>query len=361
MPTKPLPARASLTHLKSQAKDLLKAQRFGTVAVAQRIREFHPRFQKADDATIAHAKFKLSDAQLTVAREYGFTSWPQLKAFVEAPERDDLEAPKHERIKDPVFRRAVDLLDGGRADELRVLLREHPELARQRISLPGANYFTNPSLLEFVAENPTRRGSLPPNIADVARVILEAGASLDRTGLDNTLALVASSNIARESGVQRRLIALLSEHGADASHAAHVAAMYHEFDAVDELLKQGATLDLELAAALGRAQDVRRLIDGAATDSLDAALAQAANHGHVEIVALLLDSGAHMNRFSPVGGHSHATPLHQAVASNREQVVRLLVERGADVTIRDIRHNDTPLEWAEYLGHSAIAEYLRGV
>lgn len=359
MPTKPLPVRPSLEQLKKQAKDLLDAQRAGTAAAAQRIREFHPQFRRSDDAAIVRAAFKLSDAQLAVAREYGFPSWPQLKYHLDAPDRDDLQAPKHERIKDADFRKAVDLLDAGRAEELRVWLSDHPPLARGRIDLPGSNYFTNPALLEFIAENPTRRGTLPPNIVEVARVILDAGAGRDRTILDSTLDLVASSNVARECGVQVDLIALLLSYGADPTPAARTAALYGEFPAVEALRECGATPDLRVSAAVGNIDEVRSLIAGADAESLDWGLAMAANHGHADIVALLLDAGANINRYSPVGGHSHATPLHQAVASDQERIVRLLIERGADRTIDDLRYNGTPLDWAEYLGHAMIAQYLR--
>ncbi len=359
MPTKPLPARPSVDHLKKQAKDLLDAHRAGTVATAQRLREFHPRFRHANDTEIAKSKFKLSDAQLTIAREYGFPSWPQLKDYVEAPGQEDLQAPAHERIKDAAFRHAVELLDAGRADELRTWLKKHPHLVRQHVALPGSNYFTNPALLEFIAENPTRHGTLPPNIAEVARVILDAGAADDRASLDSALDLVASSVVARQCRVQLDLVALLCRYGADPTPAARIAALHGEFAAVEALLASGATLDLPVAAALGRMDDARALIATATAEQLDAAVAMAANHGHADLVALLLNAGAQVNRFSPVGAHSHATPLHQAVASGQEDIVRLLVERGANLSIRDIRYNGTPLEWAEFLGHAAIADYLR--
>ena len=359
MPTKPLPARPSLEHLKKQAKGLLTAQRAGAMPAAQRIREFHPRFRHADDTAISRFAFKLSDAQLTIAREYGFPSWPQLKSYIASPDRADLEAPKHERIDDPSFRRAVELLDAGSADELRTWLRENPHLVRQRIALPGSNYFTNPALLEFIAENPTRRGMLPQNIVEVARVILDAGAASDKASLDCALDLVASSSVARECGVQLDLLSLLCSYGANPTGALHAAALYGEFAAVKALIERGATLDLPVAVALGRMDDTRALIPEANSEELDAALAMAANQGHAAIVEVLLDAGAHINRFSPPGSHSHATPLHQAVSSGQPDIVRLLFERGADPTIKDIRYNATPLEWADYLGHSAIAAYLR--
>ena len=52
--------------------------------------------------------------------------------------------------------------------------------------------------------------------------------------------------------------------------------------------------------------------------------------GTVEIVRVLLDAGEDPNRFNPVGGHSHSTPLHQAAGNGHLDVVKLLVERGAN-------------------------------
>jgi hypothetical protein len=40
-------------------------------------------------------------------------------------------------------------------------------------------------------------------------------------------------------------------------------------------------------------------------------------------------------------------------------VVRLLVERGARLDIKDTGYQSTPLGWAEYGGRKEIAEYLR--
>jgi ankyrin repeat protein len=89
------------------------------------------------------------------------------------------------------------------------------------------------------------------------------------------------------------------------------------------------------------------------------ALALAAQHGHAEIVRLLLDAGEDPNRYNPDGFHSHSTPLHQAVWSNQANVVRLLVERGARLDIKDTVYGGTPLGWANHGGRTEIAEYLR--
>ena len=63
-------------------------------------------------------------------------------------------------------------------DGLRRLLADEPSLATQRVYFEGGNYFREPSLLEFVAENPVRHDGLPPNIVDVARAILDAAHGL---------------------------------------------------------------------------------------------------------------------------------------------------------------------------------------
>jgi hypothetical protein len=361
MPTKPLPPNPNLEHLKHQAKDLLHDHQLRTLEAGQRIREFHPRFRRATDAAIGTAKLSLSDAQLTIAREYGFSSWPRLRACIESPNREDLSLPKHERIEDPVFRRAVDLLDAGDAEALRVQLLEHPGLVRKHVTFEGGNYFSHPTLLEFVAENPTRRGKLPKTIVQVATAILDAGAKADQSSLDSTLALVSSSSIARECGVQLPLIDVLCDYGADPNAGMRDALLYGEFEAVNALIRRGATVDLNVAAATGRVEEARTLLSASDEETRQRALALAAQYGHVEIVRMLLDAGEDPNRYSPVGGHSHATPLHQAALAGHGDVVRLLVERGANLNLKDIHHQATPLDWANYAGQSEVAELVRSL
>jgi hypothetical protein len=41
-------------------------------------------------------------------------------------------------------------------------------------------------------------------------------------------------------------------------------------------------------------------------------------------------------------------------------VVRLLVERGAKLDMKDTIFDGTPLGWAEYGGRTELAAYLRG-
>jgi len=73
--TRSLPDRPDLHQLKRQAKELLAAFRAGSPAAVEEV-ESH--YRGADAAT-----FALHDAQLVLARAYGFDSWPKLKVFVD--------------------------------------------------------------------------------------------------------------------------------------------------------------------------------------------------------------------------------------------------------------------------------------
>jgi hypothetical protein len=88
MPIKSLPSSPSLDHLKHQAKDLLAAVNARDPEALSRIREFHPTFANREE----DAGFSLADAQLVIAREYGFESWPKLKRHIlSTSERPTLE------------------------------------------------------------------------------------------------------------------------------------------------------------------------------------------------------------------------------------------------------------------------------
>jgi len=240
---------------------------------------------------------------------------------------------------------------------LRAHLNQHPNLVRQRVVFEGGNYFRNPTLLEFSAENPVRRGKLPPNILDVVKVILDAG--VEPSALNETLMLVSTGSVPHECRVQVPLIDLLCDHGADPNRALHAAALHHELESVNALISRGAQIDLPVAAALGRLEDAHGLLPAASAQDRHLALSLASDFGHFEVVRLLLDAGQDPNRYNPIGGHSHTTPLHQAAGAGHEEVVRLLVERGARLDMKDILWQATPEEWARHEGKTAVEAYLR--
>jgi len=214
-------------------------------------------------------------------------------------------------------------------------------------------------VLEFVAENPVRRGTLPKNIVDVARVILDAGP--DQVSRDTTLALAATGSVALERGATVPLIELLCEFGADPNEAINAAALHGSLLAVRALLKQGARMTLPVAAALNDVELVRRLLATATKRERHLALAMASQIGWIDVMRVLLEAGEDPNRYNPLGGHSHTTPLHQAALIGNEALVRLLLERGADVTMRDLMWGGSPADWARHEGHAELEAYLRGL
>jgi ankyrin repeat protein len=127
-------------------------------------------------------------------------------------------------------------------------------------------------------------------------------------------------------------------------------------EAAKVLAKRGARIDLPAAAGLGLVGDAAHLLPSADAEARHRALSLAAQHGHAQIVRLLLDAGEDANRYNPEGNHPHTTPLHQAVLGGFEAVVRLLVERGARLDIRDTIWRGTPLGWALHGGGKAKAQ-----
>ncbi len=91
MPT--LPPSPNLEQLKNQAKDLLRAYRLGDQQARLRIQAYLPRPEDAASTSPDGTGVRLSDALLVVAREYGFPSWPRLRAFVVAARATQDVAP----------------------------------------------------------------------------------------------------------------------------------------------------------------------------------------------------------------------------------------------------------------------------
>lgn len=361
MPTKRLPAAADISHLKHQAKDLLSDFRAHKLSAFQRIREFSPKHAGQPDALLAAQTFTLSDAFWTIAREYGYASWPRLKQVVAEQCGQDGTLIHNERIEDHALRQALDFLDEGNVAFLKQHLADHPGLVHQKVRFEGDNYFTEPTLIEFIAENPIRQGKLPGNITEIAKVILQAGARENQTSLNETLMLVASGRVAREAGAQIPLIDLLCDDGADPAPALIPALAHGEFDAAQQLLKHGAPLTLPAAAALGKADEVQQLLKAASVDDLQFALSLAALHNRAEVVRSLLSAGVDPNRYNPPGAHSHCTPLHSAAFAGHLETAKALIEGGARTDIGDIHHNATALDWADHAGQDAVATYLRAL
>jgi peptide-methionine (S)-S-oxide reductase len=286
---------------------------------------------------------------------------------------------------DSRFREAVAAVDAGDVTTVERLTRDHPELVRERLKKPGAwlrdkvgnalkGFFKEPYLLWFIAEDPVRNDTLPSNIANVARTIIDAAkranvASLQEQ-LDYALSLIGWSWVAHRCGVQLQLIDVLVDAGAATAGVPDSALVNGHVAAAERLLERGAPLTLATAVCVGRLDDIPRLAASTSTRDKQMSLVLGSLNGRADgLVRLLQVGGIDVNTPSK-DLYSHATPLHHAVCSGSLDAVKVLVNAGAKLTASDTVYHGTPLGWAEHYEseqqdaaakhrYAEIAAYLR--
>src|SRR3989449_4509044 len=147
----------------------------------------------------------------------------------------------------------------------------------------------------------------------------------------------------------------------------HIELLMREYQERDERRDEvkHTVKALQTAAPEGRADDLRRLLD-AHPELLDArgvdfhgqtALHKAAWNNRIECVRLLLERGADV-RIRDYGDNAYA--LHFAAEAAHIQIVEILVEAGSDVSGEGDDHHVNVLGWATCRGRvrEDIAEYL---
>ena len=252
------------------------------------------------------ASAKLHQAQLAVASDYGFPSWRALKARVDALSLDG-----------QIIAAAKD----GRARDLDKLLAQHP----RKITVTGSQW--NRPLLHIAAGE----GHL-----DCVNVLLRRGFDIGtRDKFDNATALHWAAQFGTVDVVKRLIDAGADIDGEGDDHEIGVIGWATCFkhvrtEAADYLLAHGAKPTIFAAVALDRADLVRKLVAD------DPAMLRVRK----------------MSRFE-----HHRTPLHLAVLKNRPQMVKLLLELGADASAKDGR-GYTPLALATAKTNPAVAAAL---
>jgi ankyrin repeat protein len=262
----PLPSHPSLEHQQKLAKRLLRDVWAGDPDAIARVRAFL-------GGKSSPESMKLHDAQLVVARGYGFDSWTAMKRKIESLTRSPLEQ----------FDVAVREGDAGRAREL---LAQHGEI-QAKINEPRFD-FDSPAIHQA-----------KKNLA-LVDVLLEYGADIN----------TRSSFWAGGFGIL-------------------------EFDLTLEqakpLMERGAKLTAWAAAGLGLPQELKSLL--AATPAV---LHERGGDGKtllhcaatLEIVEILVDAGAELDARDT----DHDSTALQYLIGN-EDVARLLIARGASVDI----------------------------
>lgn len=351
---------APLSEYQLHAEQLYLGLRAGKEEAAWRFKWQHPRYRGRPVSDVAALDLELEDAQLVIALTNSFATWTDLDAFTQSVQQ-------HEPIR--WFEETVEAIVSGNEPALRTLLAAHPELIRARSSRKHHG-----TLLHYLGANGVEdvRQKTPANALEIARILLDAGAETDALAdmydaKCSTMSMLVSSSHPANAGVQAALAKLLVLYGASLEDtgtrwqsALMTALTFGYLQTAQTLPKLGAnTNHLPAAAGLGNITDAHRFLPEACESARHIAFALAAMHGHTEIIKLLLDAGEDPDRYQPEGFHSHATPMHHAVWRNQFPVVKLLAECGARLDIRDTLYQATPLQWAEYGGHSDIVAYLQ--
>jgi ankyrin repeat protein len=342
VPLRPLPPNPSLEHLRKEAKRLRNAVRAGDAVALDQVREFHPR-SPLDP-------FPLSEAQLVVARSYGFPSWPKLIRHL-ADIRPLVWTPSP--VADPpsradVFIRLACLtyLGWHRAnpERARRMLADEPELA-------AASLYT---------------AAAAGDVAAVAAALEREPRVVNLKGGPLRWEPLLYACYSRFEPDTLAVVRLLLAHGADPNAG---------------FLFDGTYAFTALTGAFGRGEDwdnmpphpscevvARALLEAGADPNDTQTVYNRHFHENDDHLRLLLSFGlghdkggpwlARLNdrRFTP--SQLLVEELWAAARNNFPARVELLVRHGADVNRPGLRNGRTPYEMALHAGNDAIAAYL---
>ena len=359
MPALCLPSRPNLEHLKGQARTLQRQVRVGEKAALEAVHAFHPRLRAVESPET----FPLADAQLVLARQYGFPSWPALRRHLAVVEQyaryphEDGQATGTDNPADDLLRLGC-LLYGGddtlRHAEARALLNRQPDLA-------GATIYTAAAV---------------GDVAAAQRFLDDDPTCVNRTGgpFDwEALLYLAYSRIDSDApGHDPLAVArLLLERGADPD-AGYLWDGNYPFTALTGALGGGE--DKTNQPPHRHALALARLLLEAGADPNDSqALYNRQFDPDPSHLQLLVEFGLGTGPGGPWHARlhsSHGTPaqlledqLVAAAFENRPEWARLALSAGADPdglgTRHPLRYGLTPYEAAVRRGNREVADLLR--
>ncbi len=329
MDTKPLPSRPNLEQYKKQAKELLKAYRSSDAEAMRRTKRNHPRFSGLSDAGLRSAKFALADAQLVIAREHGFESWPKFAS------RIDVINGEIAALANPVAAFIEAATWHGPLEPAEAILAAHPEIAhtsvhaaailgddaavRRLLALDPANATRKEGpyggdalvylcLSKYLRLDVTRSAGF----VRAATALLDAGASAN-TGFwskgehkEFETALYGAAGVAHHPELTR----LLLERGADPNDE---ETPYHTPETYDNAALKVVVVSGKLNA-----------------DNLTAMLLRKADWHDYEGIKYLLEHGADPNRMT----RWRYTAFHQALRrDNALANIELMLDHGSNPTL----------------------------
>jgi ankyrin repeat protein len=314
VPRRLLPDRPSLEQLRKEAKDLLRAARTGDASARARI-STAKRDAAGDPIALAHA-------QLALAREYGFASWPKLVRHVESVSRSGF-------VRRPLIRpvelspgRVWQLSDGTHAATedvyaLFVAARDGDVTTVTRLvsrvpSLATVEYNYTPPIHFAVREGHR----------DITEFLLDRGADPAYRSYPFAESLLTFAEDRGHDDVADLLRSRLSRRFAVAPGT----------EAIIDAAGKGDLARVE--AELARNPALARV----SNDTGDTPLHHATRNGHLDVVRALVGAGANIDA---VRGDGYR-PVHCALMPNwflppqpraRAEIVDLLLSRGARYTI----------------------------
>lgn len=339
MPDPLLPARPDLDQLRRRAKELRDGVRRGDAAARARFAEYH--------ASAEPGAVTLAAAQFVIARELGFSSWPALKAALDA----DTAARRAESLfltasLDAHSGRAAEILaaNPGIADRsvhTAAVLGEagavREALARDRAAAVQLDEERGwPPLLyacysRWHRFDPDRAGGL----AQVVRLLLAAGAGANTN--DGGRPRLYSALRGAVETAKPEITGLLLEAGAnpDLGQPVAEAVAHGDHRSLRLLLSQGARITGTWAPGAAVFRDdavaMRLLLDALAARGQDAAgaaseqLVEAAATASPPLIDALLDAGADPR----AAGEDGISAVRAAVRAGRRETAQRLVARGA--------------------------------
>ena len=237
------------------------------------------------------------------------------------------------------FEQAADAVAAGDADALAKMLNDLPALVEARSS--RAHRCT---LLNYLGANgfEHERQKTPPNAVQIIELLLAAGGDPNASSYTyrggpgaNTVALLTSSSHPQYAGLTIPMVAALARGGAKVGAEYELLCALHEADRDQRLDAALAQIDLKAPATAE-------------------ALVQAAATNERMLLLALLGAGVDIN----APGTQSIRALHQAAFYGHEELVDLLLERGADLTLTDDLYNGTAAGWARAGEHEALADRL---
>ncbi len=156
--------------------------------------------------------------------------------------------------------------------------------------------------------------------------------------------------------------------------------LYSDFDeaSIKNLVQDGSKILLEKAIYLSaqkgsldiiralieeikispRIDDLRDIINSEDLNRKFTPLFVASFNGHIEIVKILLEHGADINKINTSEGGDEVTPLIAAVQCGHVEIVKILLDQGAYIDKPEVEHEFTPLVAAVQFGHVEIVKIL---